>query len=128
MENFIGYDCDGEEIEEYRVLRAPFSELIEDWSEVTDVDPRLYCAVKAYDNKYYLISIYDHWSIEEIRKFEHLKEDEPVITIIKDIKEAEKYASAFTNDDLDIWYYEFDKEELVQKLNKMLKQKEEMER
>ena len=119
MEEIIGYDCDGNEIEEYRILRAPFSELVEDWSEVPNLDPRFYCAVKAKDNKYYLISVYDHWSKKEIRRFEHLKDDDKIPTIVKDIEEAEEYEVAVTENDVG-WYYEFDKGELDQKLNSIL--------
>lgn len=119
MEEIIGYDCDGNEIEEYRILRAPFSELVDDWSQVPNLDPRFYCAVKAKDNKYYLISAYDHWRTEEIRRFENLKDDDEIPTIVKNIEEAEEYevASDVYNDK---WYYEFDKKKLSQKLNSIL--------
>lgn len=119
MEEIIGYDCDGNEIEEYRILREPFSELVEDWSQVPNLDPRFYCAVKAKDNKYYLISVYDHWITEEIRRFENLKDDDEIPTIVKNIEEAEEYevASDVYNDN---WYYEFDKKKLFRKLNSIL--------
>ena len=122
MEEIIGYDCDGNEIEEYRILRAPFSELVEDWSQVPNLDPRFYCAVKAKDNKYYLISAYDHWRKKEIRRFENLKDDDEIPTIVKDIEEAEEYEVAtdvFNNK----WYYELDKKKLFQKLNSILMSK-----
>lgn len=122
MQEIIGYDCDGNEIEEYRILRTPFSELVEDWSQVPNLDPRFYCAVKAKDNKYYLISVYDHWRREEIRRFENLKDDDEIPTIVKDIEETEEYEVA-TDVYNDEWYYELDKENLFQKLNSILMNK-----
>ena len=33
MSEVLAYDCDGNEIEEFRVLRFPFSEEIDNWDE-----------------------------------------------------------------------------------------------
>ena len=41
----LGYDCDGNIIEEYRILRAIWSNNI-DIRELKDADPRQYCAIQ----------------------------------------------------------------------------------
>ena len=46
MDEVLGFDCDGYEIEEFRILRFPFSADIENWDEEVGVDPRFYCIVK----------------------------------------------------------------------------------
>lgn len=91
MERVIGYDCDGEEIEEFRILRFPFSSEIEDWNEEPNIDPRFYCAVVGFDNSAHLISVYDDYNTEYIRKFEKICENEEVPTVVKNINECKNY-------------------------------------
>ena len=51
MKEVFAYDCDGNDIEEFRVLRFPFSADIDNWEEEPNIEPRLYCAIKGKDNK-----------------------------------------------------------------------------
>lgn len=67
MEKVLGYDCDGIEIYEYRVLRAIWSNDI-DIEELENADPRLYCTVVANDGKAYAISVYNWWNKDLIKK------------------------------------------------------------
>lgn len=53
----LGYDCDENEIEKFRVLRAIWTN---DVDELEDTDPRQYCAVVADDGNAYAISVYDY--------------------------------------------------------------------
>lgn len=116
MENVLGYDCDGSEIYEYRVLRAIFSNDI-DIEELEDADPRLYCAVVANDGKAYAISVYDWWNKELIRKRENIKENDEIPLIVKPINEMENYELATCNGNKDEFYYELNRDILKRQLN-----------
>ena len=118
----LGYDIDGELVEELRVLRYPFSSFIENWDLEPNVDPRLYCAIKGLDGNAYLVSVYDHWNKSYIRRYENLKEDEPIPMKVLPISDASHYEVAFSGINGDCWYYEFDKNELKRKLNKYIKE------
>ena len=111
----LGYDCDGNEIEEYRILRFPFSDSIEDWEIEPNVDPRIYCAIKGSDGEYYAVSAYDHWNTKYIRRYENLKEDEPVPMRVLPISAMENYEVAYSGVTGNYWYYEFDREKLKRK-------------
>ncbi len=58
MDYILGYDCDGNEIYEYRILRAILSNDI-DIEKLEGADPRQYCAIIADDGSAYAISVYD---------------------------------------------------------------------
>ena len=121
MSKVLGYDCDGNEIYEYRVLRAIWSNDI-DIKELLDADPRQYCAVVAEDGIAYAISVYDWWNNELIRERENLKRDQEIPVIIKPISEMKKYECALKNDDKE-FYYDSDDKELKHQLNKIIKSK-----
>ena len=46
MGEVLGFDCDGYEIVEFRILRFPFSADIENWDEEVGVDPSFYFLFK----------------------------------------------------------------------------------
>ena len=71
MYDILGYDCDGKEIYEYRILRAIWSNDV-DIEELKDADSRQYCAVIAADGKAYAISVYDWWNNDLIRERENI--------------------------------------------------------
>ena len=119
MEKVLGYDCDGREIYEYRILRAIFSNDI-DIEELEDADPRMYCAVVASDGKAYAISVYDWWKKDLIKKRENIKENEEIPLIVKPIKEMENYELAMCDGGEKEFYYEFNRDELKSRLNDIL--------
>lgn len=119
MQKVLGYDCDGREIYEYRVLRAIWSNDI-DIEELENADPRLYCAVVANDGKAYAISVYDWWNKDLIKKRENIKENEEIPLIVKSIKEMENYELAMCDGGEKEFYYELDRNELKKRLNTIL--------
>lgn len=123
MLRVLGHDCDGEEIEEFRILRAPFSMEIESWDEEPDVDPRFYCAVVGIDNKPYLISVYDDYNSTYIRKYEKIPEADNIPIRIKDIGKSENYEVAINGITRDAWFYDRDREKIRKTLNKYLSNK-----
>ena len=116
MEKVLGYDCDGREIYEYRVLRAIFSNDI-DIEELEDADPRMYCAVVANDGKAYAISAYDWWNKDLIKKRENIKENEEIPLIVKPIKEMENYELAMCDGGKNEFYYDLDRGKLKYQLS-----------
>ena len=66
MDYILGYDCDGNEIYEYRVLRAIWSNDI-DIKKLEDADPRQYCAITADDGNVYAISVY-YWRNKDLNR------------------------------------------------------------
>lgn len=90
----LGYDCDGNELYEFNIIRAIWYSDI-DFKKETNIDPRQYCIVKASDGNPYLISIYDHWNKETINRFEGRKSDSIVPIKIRPITDAENYELAF---------------------------------
>ena len=124
MDYTLGYDCDNREIEEYTILRAIWTNDI-DISELPDADPRFYCALYGYDGNAYAISVYDNWNEKEIREREHILPNESIPTIIKPISEMKNYEIAFVYDPCGngfiFWEYDFNRDELKNKLNYMLK-------
>ena len=119
MEKVLGYDCDGREIYEYRILRTIFSNDI-DIEELEDADPRMYCAVVASDGKAYAISVFDWWEKDLIRKRENIKENEEIPLIVKTIKEMENYELAMCDGGENEFYYELNRNELKSRLNDIL--------
>ena len=118
MDDILGYDCDGKEIYEYRILRAIWSNDI-DIEELIDADPRQYCARIGDDGKAYAISVFDNWHKDLIRKRENIKDDEEIPTIVKPISEMVNYEVAECYDGE--LYYEFDRYDLKKRLNSILK-------
>ena len=119
MEQVLGYDCDGREIYEFRILRAIWSNDF-DIDELGDSDPRQYCAVVAEDGNCYAISVYDFWNKDLIRKYEQIDSNEDIDVKIKPIIEMENYECAVDSEGNE-FYYTFDRDELRNKLNKKLK-------
>ena len=116
----LGYDCDGNEIEEFRVLRFVFSADIENFDDELDVDPRFYCLVKSSNGCIYGISIYDDWNKEYIRRYEKLVDVESIPTLIKSLDELSCYEVAFSGITGCPWYYDRDREMLRKKLDDIL--------
>ena len=58
-DDILGYDCDGCEIYEYRILRAMFSNDI-NIKDLEGVDPREYCAIRGEDGIAYAISVHPY--------------------------------------------------------------------
>lgn len=123
MDNVLGYDCDMNEIEEFRVLRFPFSSYIDNWNEEPNIDRRFYCLVRGSNGIIYGISIYDDWNREYIRKYEGISNDEEVPVIIKSIEELSYYEVAYSGITDSPWYYDRDINELRKELDNMLKSK-----
>jgi hypothetical protein len=119
MNDILGYDCDGKEIYEFRILRAIWSNDI-DINELEGADPRQYCALKASDGNSYAISVFDNWNKDLIRKRGNINLDDDIPTIIKPIEEMANYEVAECSEGE--FYYEFDRGELKNKLNNLLKE------
>ena len=117
----LGYDCDGNEINEFRVLRFPFSADIENWDEEPNVDPRFYCLVRSSSGETFAISVYDEWSCKYIRKYEQLSANDKIPTLIRPAIEMERYEVAFSGITGREWYYDRNKDELRRKLDCILK-------
>jgi len=121
MQDCLGYDCDGNEIYDYRILRAIWSNDI-DIDELKNADPRQYCAILGDDGKAYAISVCDWWNKELIKKRENIVEGEIPI-IVKTIDEMVNYEVAMSDGGKEDFYYPFDRNELKEKLNRILKEK-----
>lgn len=117
MSEILAYDCDGNEIEEFRILRFPFSSNIENWNEEPNIDPRFYCAIKGSDNKSYLISAYDEYNANAIRNYEKIEKTHPIPIKIKTIDEASNYEVAFDGITGMPWYYDRDRSKVREKLD-----------
>lgn len=118
MEYILGYDCDCNEIYEYRILRAIWSNDI-DIKDLEDADPRQYCAIVIDDGIAYAISVYDWWNSDLIRKKEEIKETEEIPIVIKPINKMVNYEVAICNNGEE-FYYSLDRIELKEKLNSIL--------
>ena len=118
MHDILGYDCDGKEIYEYRILRAIWSNDV-DIKELDNADPRQYCAVIADDGNAYAISVYDWWNEDLIKKRENIDLNEDIPIIVKPIIEMENYEVAECSDGE--FYYDLNREELKKKLNTIIK-------
>lgn len=116
----LGYDCDGNEIEEFRVLRFPFSMEIDDWDLEPNVDPRFYCLVRSSNGNVHGISIYDDWHKKYIRRYEGILENDEIPTIIKSLEELSNYEVAYSGIDGKAWFYDRDRNELRKDLDKIL--------
>lgn len=118
--SFLGYDCDGNKINEFRILRFPFSADIENWDEAPNVDPRFYCLVKNTNGEILGISVYDDYNSNAIRKKEGINSDEEIPTVIKSVIELSYYEVAFCGITGLEWYYDRDQNELRKKLETIL--------
>ncbi len=117
MGKVLGYDCDGVEIEEFRVLRYPFSSDIENWEEEPNIDPRFYCVLENDKGIALAISVYDDYHSKYIRRFEGIDSDKPIPTIIKSIEEMEGYEVAFDGLTKREWFYDRDEKEILEIAN-----------
>jgi len=124
----LGYDCDGNEIEEFRILRFPFSMEIENWDEEPNVDPRFYCLVKSSSGEAFAVSVYDDSFPNRIRKYEQLNENDNIPMLVKPVSEMLHYEVAFCGISGNEWYYDRNKAQLQRDLNKFLKEQKGMTR
>lgn len=114
----LGYDCDGNELYEFNIIRAIWYSDI-DFKKQTNIDPRQYCVVKALDGKVYLISVYDHWNKQSINRFEGRELDSTVPIKIRPITDAENYELAFDSyNNRFLYESNLKKSELIKILNK----------
>ncbi len=125
MDDILGYDCGGSEINEYRILGGMWRNDI-DITELPDTDPRYYCAVIGDDGNAYAVSIYDNIYFPKIiRERENIPDNEEIPVVIKPISEMVNYEVMFhmnNHDEMDTWECdESDMEELKKVLNKYLK-------
>jgi len=118
----LGYDCDDNEICEFRVLRYPFSAEIENWKQEPNVDPRFYCLIKYKNGNVYGVSIYDDYNSEYIRKFENIDKDDKIPMLIKTVSEMSYYEVAFSGITGDEWYYDRDRNKLKHDVESKLNQ------
>lgn len=116
----LGYDCDENPIKEYMILKAIWSNDMP-IEELKHADAREYCAVVADDGKAYAVSVYDEKSQDLIREREHIPEYEEIPTIIRSIKEMGNYELSIDHGKGEYETYKYDKSELKQRLNIMLK-------
>jgi len=121
-DNVLGYDCDGRAIDEFRILRFPFSADIEDWDSEPNVDPRFYCLVRSSSGEVFAMSVYDDWSCEQIRRYEKLDKEVPVTTLLKTVEEMSYYEVAFDGITEREWYYDRNRDELKKELERTLKE------
>ena len=118
MYDILGYDCDGKEIYEYRILRVIWSNDV-DIKELDNADPRQYCAVIADDGNAYAISVYDWWNEDLIKKRENIDLNEDIPIIVKPISEMQNYEVAFTGDKE--MSYDLNRDNLKRELNSIIK-------
>lgn len=111
----LGYDCDGNELYQFDIVRAIFYSDI-DFELEKNIDPRNYCVLKATNGTPYLISVYDRCNKKAINLFEKRDLDEEVPTRIKPMKESINYEIAYDFDNKRL-NYDFDKQELQKRLN-----------
>ena len=120
-DGILGYDCDHQGIEEFRILRAIWANDV-DIEELEDADPRQYCAVIAEDGKAYAISVWDRDYKKLIREREHIPEDEDIPIIVKPISAMINYEVAFGNGgETQLFYDDYAREKLKETLNNILK-------
>ena len=118
LDDVLGYDCDGNEIYEYRIMRAIFANDV-DILQLDGADPRQYCALVANDGKAYAISVYDWWYKDLIREREGLKPNENIPIIVKPIDEMINYECAIDAYG-DEFVYSLDRKALKKELNQII--------
>ena len=117
-DDILGYDCDGREIYEYRILRAMFSNDI-DIEDLEGVDPREYCAIRGEDGIAYAISVHPYTNRSLIKKRESIGEYEDVPVIVKPLNEMEGYEVAYCSEGE--YYCKIDHNKLKKQLESILK-------
>lgn len=120
MNEVLGLDCDGYEIEEFRILRFPFSADIENWDEEVGVDPRFYCIVKRDNGETVLVSVYDDYLSKYIRRYENISSDDKIPMLIKDVSCASYLEVAYSGLDGSEWFYDRNKEQLKNEIESNL--------
>jgi len=127
-ECILEYDCDGNEIYEFRVLRFPFSSEIDNWDEHPNVDPRFYCLVKSSKGEVFAVSVYDNYHPNQIRKHEQLSDNAGIPMLIRPAAEMRYYEVAFDGITDREWYYgsNISRDELKKNLDGMLKSQKEL--
>ncbi|MBQ7105209.1 MAG: hypothetical protein IJN90_05070 [Bacilli bacterium] len=123
MGEVLGFDCDGEEIEEFRVLRYPFSSDIDNWDEEANIDPRFYCIIKRSNGECVAVSIYDDYHSKYIRRYENISSDEKIPLLIKDISDMKYYEVAFSGITGRGWFYDRNREELKNDVERIINNK-----
>ena len=121
MEKILAYDCDDEEIEEFRILRFPFSSDIPYWDEEPNFDPRFYCAIKGNDGNSYAISVYSDYSEYYYKKQENKAKIHELPSVVLPISEMQYYEVAYDGKTQQKWYYDRDRNKLKQELESILK-------
>jgi hypothetical protein len=116
----LGFDCDGYEIEEFRVLRFPFSADIDNWEEEVNVDPRFYCIVKRNNGESVLVSIYDDYHSRYIRRYENISFDDKIPMLIKDVALASNFEVAYSGLNKSEWFYDRNREVLKREIEEKL--------
>lgn len=119
-EEVLGYDCDDNEIEEFRVLRYPLSAEIENFDNEPNIDPRFYCLIRCSNGNIYGISIYDDYNSENIRKFENISKNDKIPKLIKSVSEMSYYEVAFSGITGDAWYYDRDRKKLKEETENII--------
>ena len=120
MDEVLGFDCDGQEIEEFRVLRFPFSADIGDWEEEVNIDPRFYCIVKRDNGESVLVSIYDDYLSKYIRRYEGISDEEEIPMLIKDVSLVSSLEVAYSGIDGREWFYDRNKSSLKKEIESNL--------
>lgn len=115
--NVLGYDCNNNEIKEFRLVKE---KNIKESIAIENV--RTYCVVIAEDEKPYAISVDDIYFERIIRQIEEIPEDEEIPVVVNKIEEMKDYEGIVNYCEEPI-FYRYDKELLKVKLNNLLKQK-----
>jgi len=124
----LAYDCDGNEVKEFRILRFPFSADIQDWDEEPCVDPRLYCLVTCSNGQTFAVSVYHEFYDEEIRKHEQININADVPMLIKPVSRLACYEVAFSGINNSEWYYDKNRDELRERVEQSLKKQKVMQK
>lgn len=119
MEDIVlGYDCDGNELYEYDIVRAIWYSYI-DFNTKDNIDPRMYTIICSSNGTPYLISVFDNWNKKAINKFEKRDLNATVPIKIKSINESISYEKAYDCNNK-TFKYKFDDGNLKKILNKKL--------
>lgn len=115
----LGYDCYNAGLHEFDIVTATLTKESKIDIE-SEFDPRKYCVVKAFNNKSYLISVYDNYNKEAINRYEKKPIDYDVTQKVKSIEETINYEKAYNcaNEEL---IYNFDRSRLIKKLNRKIR-------
>lgn len=120
MNEVLGFDCDGQEIEEFRVLRFPFSSDIDNWDEEPNIDPRFYCIVKRENGECVAVSIYDDYLSKYIRRYEGLDNCAPIPIKFKTVSDMRYYEVAYSGITRLEWFYDRNRDQLRKEIENSL--------